>query len=341
MAEVFLARAEGPLGFEKQLVVKRMLEPLFEDPKLVQLFLNEAKVAAMMNHPNVVQIFDFGEADGRYYIAMEHVDGPSLRTVLDRAAERGIPVPAPVAAKVLALAAEGLGYAHALSDPQTGRAMGLIHRDISPDNILLSRAGAVKVADFGIAKLADPQHKTKTMRGKYAYMSPEQLKGDKFDHRSDLFALGLVLYEVMTGRRPFDAETERAVMWATVFDDHRPASELRPDLPPKLGAIIDRALKKTPEARYQRCAEMQRDLEAVWAEAQGSATGAIEIAKFLSSLELGGTPEAERLPYSARGESELEQAPVEGQRRSRWPLWIGLAVGLLAALAAAAWAAAR
>src|SRR5262249_49971797 len=150
MAEVFLAKADGPMGFQKTLVVKRVLPHLAENPLFTAMFLTEAKVAACLNHPNVVQVFDFGEVKGAYYLAMEYIDGPNLRTLIQHAWRRGQPPPFGLCAKVASLACEGLAYAHTFRDPETGETLNLIHRDISPENIILSRSGAVKVVDFGI-----------------------------------------------------------------------------------------------------------------------------------------------------------------------------------------------
>ncbi|HLK99636.1 MAG TPA: serine/threonine-protein kinase, partial [Myxococcaceae bacterium] len=201
MAEVFLAKAAGPMGFEKTLVVKRILPHLAEDPAFVEMFLSEAKLAAQLNHPNIVQIFDFGEADDAYFLAMEFIDGPNLRVLLKRASQQGVALPPAVCARLIATACEGLAFAHDFADPGTGELLGLIHRDISPDNVLVSRQGAVKVVDFGIAKAAGQSHKTRSgvIKGKLSYMPPEQLRAKQLDRRADVYALGVVLYELLTG----------------------------------------------------------------------------------------------------------------------------------------------
>ncbi|HEX8698180.1 MAG TPA: serine/threonine-protein kinase, partial [Myxococcaceae bacterium] len=219
MAEVFLAKAAGPMGFEKTLVVKRILPHMAEDPTFVEMFLSEAKLAAQLNHPNIVQIFDFGEADGAYFLAMEYIDGPNLRVLLKRAVSQGLALPPAVCARLIASACEGLAFAHDFADPGTGELLGLIHRDISPDNVLVSRQGAVKVVDFGIAKAANQSHKTKTglIKGKIAYMPVEQLQGQQLDRRADVYALGVVLYELLTGHYPFEATTDVSMMQAILF----------------------------------------------------------------------------------------------------------------------------
>jgi serine/threonine-protein kinase len=263
MAEVFLARADGPMGFQKQLVVKRILPHFAEDQQFVQMFLGEARLAAQLNHPNLVQIFDFGQADGQYYLAMEYIDGPNLR-VLNRAMrESDGPVPLAIAARIICLAAEGLHFAHELRD-EDGRPTNLVHRDISPDNVLVSRTGGVKVVDFGIAKASTQPHLTKSgvIKGKMAYMPPEQLAREELDRRADIFALGVVLYELVVGSMPFDATSEVSIIQAIMGQG--PLERVRahrPDVPPELDAIIARCLEKNRELRYATCLDLQRDLE--------------------------------------------------------------------------------
>ncbi|WP_414640746.1 serine/threonine protein kinase [Archangium sp.] len=263
MAEVFLAKAAGPMGFEKTLVVKRILPELAAEPDFVQMFLSEAKLAARLTHPNIVQIFDFGEAEGTYFLAMEYIDGPSLRTLIKRAAAQGQPLPATVCARIISLACEGLAFAHDFTDPDTGEARGLIHRDVSPDNILLSRQGAVKVVDFGIAKAAGQSHKTESgvVKGKLPYMPPEQLRAKPLDRRADVYALGVVLYELLTGQRPYASESEAGLMQAILFEPHTPAAELRPDLPFPLRRILNKVLAKDRDQRYADCHAFQAELE--------------------------------------------------------------------------------
>ena len=296
MAEVFLAKAAGPMGFEKTLVLKRILPHLASDPHFVEMFLSEAKLAAHLNHPNLVSIFDFGETAGTYYIAMEFIDGPNLRALYRRAAELATPLPFSLAAKVISYACEGLAYAHEFCDPNTGEPLGLIHRDISPDNLLLGRNGAVKVVDFGIAKAAGQAHHTKTgtLKGKLSYMPPEQLKGLELDRRADVFALGVVLYELVTGLKPFDATTEVAIMQAILYEPFIPARLRRVDVPPALAAILDKALAKDRDQRYPSCREFHTDLERFTAST-GEPVGQFQLAGLVAQLAaapvaLGHTP---------------------------------------------------
>ncbi|CAM3466676.1 protein kinase [Corallococcus sp. ZKHCc1 1396] len=292
MAEVFLAKAAGPRGFEKTLVLKRILPHLAEDEAFVEMFLGEAKLAAQLDHPNVVQIFDFGEADGSYFLAMEYIDGPTLRRLIKRSTEQQAPLPVALCAKMVACAAEGLAFAHELADPETGTPLGLVHRDISPENVLVSRQGAVKVVDFGIAKVAGQSHRTQTgvVKGKVAYMPPEQLQARNMDARVDVYALGMVLYELLTGRRPFDAATEVGMMQAILFEPFVPAVERRPDLPPAMQRILERALAKDRAERYPDCRELQADLER-FVMSQGEPVGAFQISRLVAQVtENASTP---------------------------------------------------
>ncbi len=264
MAEVYLARQAGAAGFEKLVCLKRILPHLARDKQFVEMFLNEARLAARLDHPNIVSIFDLGEANGNYFIAMEFIDGPSLRAIHKLAAEREESLPIPEICKIVSMAAGGLQYAHDLAD-NDGKPLGLVHRDISPDNVLVHRNGSAKVVDFGIAKAANSssQTRTGTLKGKVAYMPPEQLRGEQLDRRTDVFALGVCLYELLAGKRPWEGTSEVALIGKIMTEDPQPLGELRPDAPPKLLHIVNKALQKEKSARYQSCAELQADLEAL------------------------------------------------------------------------------
>ncbi|AGC41401.1 serine/threonine protein kinase [Myxococcus stipitatus DSM 14675] len=285
MAEVFLAKAEGPGGFEKTLVLKRILPHLVEDPSFVEMFLEEAKLVAQLNHPNVVQIFDFGESEGTFFLAMELIDGPNLRRWRRQADSRGVFLPPNLCAKVVAHAAEGLAFAHDFEDAITGQPLGLIHRDVSPDNILVSRQGAVKVVDFGIAKVVGQKHRTQTgiVKGKVAYMPPEQVRADPLDRRVDVYALGVVLYELLTGRLPFEGASELAMMQAIISREPVPVTHLREDVPNALQSILAVALRKNREDRYPDCRALQADLER-FVLSTGESVGAYQIARAVSQV---------------------------------------------------------
>jgi serine/threonine-protein kinase len=283
MAEVYLARQAGAAGFEKLVCLKRIVPHLARDKQFVEMFLNEARLAARLDHPNIVSIFDLGEVNGNYFIAMEFIDGPSLRAIHKTAADRGELLPVPETCKIVSMAAGGLQYAHDLAGSD-GRPLGLVHRDISPDNILVHRNGAAKVVDFGIAKAANSssQTRTGTLKGKVAYMPPEQLRGEELDRRTDVFALGVVLYELLAGRRPWEGVSDVALIGKIMTEKPQPLAELRPDAPPELCAIVEKALAKDRAQRYQSCHELQADLESLVTQMGQSLTPA-RIADFVKA----------------------------------------------------------
>lgn len=265
MAEVFLAKVSGPLGFQKSLVLKRMLPHLASTEEYVQMFLSEARVQAQLTHPNLVQIFDFGEADGNYFIAMEYVDGVTLRSVLASHAKRNTPLTVGVAARIMTLICEGLHFAHTAVDSETRTPLNIVHRDLSPDNVLISRHGAVKLFDFGIAKSSMNTHQTGlgVLKGKLAYMAPEQLKSENIDARADVFSLGIMLYEMMTGSRPINANTDAEIMRNMLFEPFVPARARRPDLPIAVENLLNKAIAKDRELRFASCEQLSQALEAL------------------------------------------------------------------------------
>ncbi len=275
MAEVYLARQAGAAGFEKTVCLKRILPHLARDKSFVEMFLNEARLASQLDHPNIVSIFDLGEANGNYFIAMEFIDGPNLRSVAKRATELGEHLPLAEVIKIVSQAAAGLQYAHDLTD-KDGHSLGLVHRDISPDNVMVHRNGTAKVVDFGIAKAANSAGNTRTgtLKGKVAYMPPEQLRGEALDRRVDVFALGVVLYELLAGKRPWEADNEVALIGQIMTSEPQPLSELRPDAPPELVGIVHKALAKNRDERYQDCNELIADLEALLVQLGQSITSA-------------------------------------------------------------------
>ena len=285
MAEVFLAKAAGPMGFEKTLVLKRILPDLAGDPVFVRMFLAEAKLAASLNHPNIAQIFDFGQEQGAYFIAMEYVDGPNLRSLSRRSAERSIPIPVSLCAKIISSACEALAYAHEFIDPGTATPLSVIHRDVSPENILLSRTGAVKMVDFGIAKAGGRTQPTEAgiLRGKISYMPPEQIQGKEIDHRADIFALGVVFYELITGSKPFDARSDVTIVQAILYEQMIPAVARRPDIPEPIARMLQCALAKDPDGRYPTCRHFQAELEQ-FIVSTGELVGAYQLAALVSQL---------------------------------------------------------
>ena len=286
MAEVFKAKRTGAAGFEKTLAVKRILPHLSDNQEFVNMFVDEAKMVAGLSHPNIVQIFDLGQIENSFFIAMEYVHGRDLRTILKRAKEKELRLPLDLALRIASGLSAALEFAHRKKD-ERGRAMEIVHRDVSPQNILISFEGDVKLADFGIAKAATKASNTDrgALRGKLLYMSPEQAWGKSLDHRSDLFSLGLVLYEMVTDERPFLLGHDGSEM--TILEKVRrceiaPPRSLNPKIPESLDRVVMKALQKDPEERFQDAVEMNRALERVMRERQPLSVS--ELKRFMELL---------------------------------------------------------
>ncbi len=262
MAEVNLAVVEGKGGFRKLTVIKRLHPHLAMEPGFTDMFLDEARLAARLNHPHCVQTYEVGEVDGNHFLAMEYLDGQGLERVLRISGQQGKPMPIPLSARVVADALDGLSYAHELTDFD-GTELKVVHRDISPQNIFITYNGMVKLLDFGIAKAATHITVTKTgvIKGKYAYIAPEQALGQEVDERSDLWSMGVVLWEVLTGRRLFKSINELATLHETLQGEIKLPSAFRPELPTELDTICNRALQRDPADRYQTAADMKDELE--------------------------------------------------------------------------------
>lgn len=306
MAEIFLARKEGPQGFARDLVVKRVLPHLSEADEFQRMFHEEARIVARLTHPNVVQVYDFGEVGGTPYLVMELVRGVDLRALIDRAravAEaHGVPGALPVhhAVKILSAVCEGLAHAHALKD-EAGRELGLVHRDVTPSNVLISFDGAVKVADFGIAKLDRQKSRDETqagkVRGKYAYLSPEQSRGQALDQRSDVFNVGSLLFEAILGESLYphdDAEGARLLAAAGKI----PEPERIQRTPPGLWRILQRALAPRREERYPDALSLRADLEA-FLRSGAEPSDQLEIGRYVRSLFPDVVAEDQRAPRAA------------------------------------------
>jgi serine/threonine protein kinase/Flp pilus assembly protein TadD len=261
MAELFRAKLTGAQGFEKLIAVKKILPNLSREANLVTAFIDEAKLAALLHHENIIQIYDFGSMDDPYFIAMEYLFGKDLRTITRTTRAKDLALGLENILYIVSRVCAGLDYSHHLRDLQ-GKPLNIIHRDINPQNILITYEGQVKIIDFGIAKAAS--HNTQTrenlIKGKLAYMSPEQANGQKIDHRSDIFSTGIILYELLAARRMFSGETMHVL--SLVRDaEYDPPEEVIPDLPDKLNTILSRALAKDPDERYQSAGEMLADIE--------------------------------------------------------------------------------
>ena len=261
MAEIYLARTQGPQRFEKYVILKRILPHLAAEPSFVDMFLDEARLAASMSHSNIVQVHDFGEADGSYFFTMEYVHGEDVRAILKTCRKHGRRLSIGDTLTIISGAAAGLHYAHELEE--NGHPLGVVHRDVSPSNILVTFDGTVKVTDFGIAKATQRAVSTRsgTVKGKVSYMSPEQCEGAALDRRADVFALSIVLYELTTGHKLFGGENDLAIMRRIIDEDVRPPSTIVPDYPPALEAIVMRGLARSRDARHASTLELQTDLE--------------------------------------------------------------------------------
>ncbi|HEX2875573.1 MAG TPA: serine/threonine-protein kinase [Polyangiaceae bacterium] len=263
MAEVHLANAAPPSAPPSLVVVKRMHLQHVDDSSTVRMFLDEARLALRLSHPNIVRTDRLGSFDGRHGIVMEFLEGQPFHQVLKRAYETEATLSLEVVVQIAIAALDGLHYAHELKD-QEGQPLSIVHRDVSPQNLFITYDGAVKLLDFGIAKnaLQDGRTRTGLLKGKVSYMAPEQARGDDLDRRADIWSLGVVLWEAVTGSRLFKGSNEAATLNMTLTDDVPPPSLRRPDLPLELEAILLRALKRDPAQRYASAAVMRDELEA-------------------------------------------------------------------------------
>src|SRR4051812_22233079 len=262
MAEVWKAKILGPAGFQRTVVVKRILPHLAEDPHFVQMFVSEARLSARLSHANIVHVYELGDVAGEYFICMEYVRGRDLVSVMRAHLMRAIP-PAGLGAFVVREICRAHAYAHGLTDDD-GRPLRLIHRDVSPSNVMLSFDGSVKLLDFGIAKAlseaSENKTQTGTLKGKFGYMSPEQVEGKEIDHRTDLFAAGIMLHEVLTGRRLFKGQTDIQTIAMVREANIQPPSTFNPQVPPELDRVCMKALARSLDDRFQRCDEMAFEL---------------------------------------------------------------------------------
>jgi eukaryotic-like serine/threonine-protein kinase len=371
MAEVYRSVAHGLEGFQRVFVIKRILKEKCATPEFVEMFVNEARLSALLNHPNIVQIYDFGQISGSYFLAMEHLRGKDLLSVLRQLRVNGTKMAPEVAAYIAQQVAHGLDYAHTLT--HAGKNLRIVHRDVSPSNIMLLRAGGVKLLDFGIAKAAmEIRSEAETtqaglVKGKLSYVSPEQIRGAQdIDGRSDVFALGVVLWECLTGRRLFfdrnDFQTMRNVLERPV----PPPSTQRAEVPAALDFVVLRALEREPKRRYPDAKTMADELEAVLQEARfapramtrmldelfGAASSQVDlhvpepavvagagsvgngvpvpIAEPVTAVPGNAPAFSESGPNSYTGVSSVRRLPARGSRRGSW-----LAAGVAVVLAVA------
>ena len=336
MAELFKARQRGVHNFEKTVAIKRILPHLSDNDEFVRMFIDEAKLAAQLSHPNIVQIYDLGKASGFYYIAMEYVDGRDLRSVLRKVREYKLPMPEALAAAVIMKIASALDYAHrkrAIDDKE----LKLVHRDVSPQNILISYEGAVKLVDFGIAKAATKSTQTHSgaLKGKLLYMSPEQALGEPLDGRSDIYSLGLVLAELLTGERCFQADSELGVLEKVRLGKVVDIRTVNPGISAEMGAILAKVLQKDLDQRYASARLLERDLKALLAK-QGYEPSEHDLAEYVNTLLKGTREESESLlaaRFPPRAEPVLapirETAPIPAGALEDPPTLSGLESGAL------------
>ena len=257
MGEIFLARLEGAEGFAKLFAIKRVLPHLAGDPRFRAMLSAEARIASMMTHANICHVYELGETDGQLYIVMEYLEGVSVLPLLRKVSRAGEQLDLGLICGVIQQATDGLHYAHELKD-RSGEYLGIVHRDVTPSNLFVTEAGVVKLLDFGIAKVKDASAHTQTgtVKGKYAYMAPEQLRGAQVDRRVDVFALGVVLYEMLALRRLFQRKTDyltfRAVMEQPIAD----IRHYRRDCPDALAAVLARALDRDPARRFDTARQL-------------------------------------------------------------------------------------
>jgi serine/threonine-protein kinase len=300
MAEIFLAIQHGAEGFEKQVVLKRILTQYSADPQFRNMLLDEAHISMTLQHGSIVQVLDLGVAAGRYFLALELVDGWDLEKILQRAHKAEMVFPTALGLYVVAEVCRALAYAHGKS--RDGKPLGIVHRDISPNNVLLSGEGEVKLADFGIAKAQRKREQTAAgvIKGKVAYMSPEQARGEPIDRRSDIFSVGSMLYRMMTDRLPFEANNDLESLLRVQKAEFAPPQEAKPTLGVSVAAIIRRAMRLHPAERYQTADEMLVEVERVLRTEFHSA-GQTELKSWL--VQLGRRDNAPSIGRGPRDES--------------------------------------
>ena len=333
MAEIYLARVSGAGGFEKNVVVKRILPQLAESDEFFAMFLDEARIAATLQHPNLVHIYDAGQAGSDYFIAMEHLDGADLHTIRRVLHDRKQVMPIQHAVFIASAVAAGLHYAHEKLDLD-GQPLSIVHRDVTPQNVFLTREGGVKLVDFGVAKAANRMSTTTygTLKGKLAYMSPEQCRALPVDRRSDIYALGILLYELTTGRRPHRGKSEYELLREIVEGVIPPPRLGTPDYPVELEQIVMRALAPEPADRYPNALAMEQDLER-FARRHALVGSTLALAEFLRPLledaqrqaeeryrrRLSGLQASEARADATEADRQVTVAAVLGRRHGRMP----------------------
>lgn len=312
MAEIYRGEAVSIDGFARTVAIKRILPSMCTDAKFVSMFLDEARLSMQLTHANIVQIFDIGKADDTYFVVMELIDGANLRRLMQRVLDAGQPFPVPLACYISMEMCRGLAYAHEKAGPD-GKALGIVHRDVSPPNVLLSKQGEVKLTDFGLAKAAS--HATHTdagvIKGKFAYLSPEVVDGKEVDLRADVYAAGIMLWEMLCGRKLFAGKTDMETVELVRKGEVDKPSRLRPELDDELDRIVLKALARNPKRRYQTARAFEQAVAGFLFKHNLRVT-ATDVADWMRGLESGGD---DQVPFDVIGvlRAEFEEAARAGR----------------------------
>lgn len=305
MAEIYRGASISIEGFEKPVAIKRILPSLCENESFVTMFLDEARLTMQLSHANIVQIYDIGKADGTYFISMEMVDGWNLRRVMQRALDQNRVFPIAISGFIAMEVAKALAYAHEKNGPD-GQSLGIVHRDVSPPNVLLSKEGEVKLTDFGLARAASNAQVSDhgVIKGKYAYLCPEAVEGKVVDPRADVYSIGIIVWELLCGRRLFAGKTDPETVELVRKGEVPKPSTVRPEIEPELDRIVLRALAKNPKRRYQSAREMEQDLAAYLFKQNMRVTSA-DLANMLR--EMDATGEVQVIDVASVLRAELEE----------------------------------
>lgn len=311
MAEIYKAKMEGVEGFQKLVAIKKILPQFSHNKDFTTMFIDEAKVAAQLSHRNIVHIYDLGKIENSYFIAMEYMEGTDLRKVIHEAKEKNEKIPIPIGLFIASQVASALDYAHNKKDPE-GKPLNIVHRDVSPQNILISKDGEIKICDFGIAKAASKASHTRagSLKGKLQYMSPEQAWGKLVNFKSDIFSLGIVLYEMFTGKHLFEGDSELSILEKVRHPKFQPLSKLIKDCPPELENIIEKALKENEDERYPDANSMKKEIEEILSRYEPKVTEKT-ISEYLLYLEGLKDKFIEFKFKPAPKKEELEEKKVE------------------------------
>jgi serine/threonine-protein kinase len=340
MGEIHLARLDGDGGFERVVVVKRLLPELVASEHFVAMFLDEARIAARLSHPNVCEVHELGRDGHDYYLAMPYLEGVSVADLIARPRDSDRELAVRLVAGVIAQAAEGLHHAHELHG-KDGESLGLVHRDVSPSNLMVTTAGVVKVLDFGIAKVRGATARTEvgTIKGKYAYMSPEQVRGDELDRRSDVFALGVVAFELATHQRLFRRASDFLSAKAILEEPIAREDAVDPSVPKEIADVIARALDRDRDARYATARELGAAMAAA-AKASGGALDAAEIAGVIAAehaLELSEQRTRQQRVIAAHKEATTIALRPKRRKRRGWAIPGAAAMLAIAGIAMIGW----